>query len=463
MPPQKQRVGRAPGPRPQQPYQAYQQQPYQPQQPYPGSFAAPVRPLPGAPPRVELQKNLARSIAAGHPWLYRDALRVPPGLQTGDTVDLFDHPGPSGRFLARGLYDAESPIALRIFTLDPSEGLDAALIRRRLDRALSVRRQLPELGGDEAEGRTTAFRLCHGEGDFLPGIVVDVYGHVAVVSCDGAAARTLLPGVTEALLSLGRDGLGVTAVYARNQRRSGGGGELLAGSLTDPGAPAAVTSPALTPGELVVFEHGMRFVVDVVSGQKTGLFLDQRENRRLLRRYARGRSVWNGFAYTGGFSIAAALGGASRVVTVDQARPAIEAARRNFAENGVDPSAHEFYADDCFDHLTRAARRGVHYDLVLVDPPSFAKASRDLPTALGAYRELHRLAADVVAPGGLLAAASCSSHVPEREFIGTIEAAAQAARRRAQILEIHGQPADHPTLPAFPEGRYLKFVLLRLD
>lgn len=425
----------------------------------------------GGEARVDLVKNLARSVLAGHPWVYRDALRLSPELRTGDVVDLYDRSGPSGQFLARGLFDAESPIALRLFTLDPSERVDGRLIRARLWQALATRRSVL-LAGDSDEDVTTAFRLCHGEGDFLPGIVVDVYGHVAVVICDGAAARTCLPEVTAALLELGQSaGLGITAVYERNQRRSGGGGELLAGSLavSDAGSSGATprTQPALRSGELLVFEHGMRFIVDVISGQKTGLFLDQRENRRrvrsLVQRLGRGRSVWNGFAYTGGFSIAAALGGAERVVTVDQARPAIESARRNFAENGLDPSAHEFHAEDCFEHLVRAHKRGVHYDLVIVDPPSFAKAHKDLPTALGAYRELHRLALGAVAPGGLLAAASCSSHVAEREFLGTLEAAAQAARRRVRILEVHGQPADHPSLPAFPEGRYLKFVLLRAD
>ena len=295
---------------------------------------------------------------------------------------------------------------------------------------------------------TDAFRLLNGEGDFLPGVVIDRYGPVAVVLFDGAAARALLPGVVAAVKGLGGP-LAITALYERNQRRQGGGGQLLYGEL-----PAA---------ELLVREHGMRFLVDIVQGQKTGLFLDQRENRQLIRRYARGLTVWNGFAYTGGFSLAAALGGASRVVTVDSAGPAIAAAQKNFALNQLDPAAHEFYADDVFVHLQQAAQRQKTYDLVIVDPPSFAPTHKALPTALGAYRELHRLALAAVAPGGLLAAASCSSHVPEAEFLATLTDAAQHARRRLRVLEIHGQPADHPTLPAFPEGRYLKFILARID
>jgi 23S rRNA (cytosine1962-C5)-methyltransferase len=162
----------------------------------------------------------------------------------------------------------------------------------------------------------------------------------------------------------------------------------------------------------------------------------------------------------------AALGGARRVVSVDQAAPALVAARRNFAENGVPPEEHGFFAEDAFTHLQAAAARGQRYDLVIVDPPSFAPTERAVPTALSAYRELHRLAVSIVAPGGLLCAASCSSHVPEAAFLTTLTAPPSRRNdplRRLRILEVHGQPADHPSPPAFPEGRYLKFVLLAVD
>jgi 23S rRNA (cytosine1962-C5)-methyltransferase len=221
--------------------------------------------------------------------------------------------------------------------------------------------------------------------------------------------------------------------------------------------------PESGDGELTVSEHGVRFRVDIINGQKSGLFLDQRENRLRIRRYAHGRSVWNGFSYTGGFSVYAGLGGARRVVSVDRAAPAIEAARRNFALNGLDPNQHGFFSDDVFTHLAAAAARGERHDLVLVDPPSFAPTERSVPTALAAYRELHRLALGIVAPGGLLCAASCSSHVAEPAFLTTLIAAGQSADRRLRLLEVHGQPHDHPSPPAFPEGRYLKFALLAVD
>lgn len=400
-----------------------------------------------APNVARLNRDLARSIAEGHPWLYREAVTVAHALPVGSAVDVVDR---RGRLLGRGLYDPESPIAVRLYTLDPSETVDETLVERRLRRALAIRKSLLSKTKSDGEA-TTGYRLCHGEGDHLPGVVIDLYESAAVVLFDGSAAATLREAVVATLRSLQAE-LGLTCIYERNQRREGGGGRLLHGALPE--------LAGLPRGEVRIREHGMRLLVDIVNGQKTGLFLDQRENRLRVRKLAGGRSVLNGFSYTGGFSIAAALGGARRVVSVDRAAPAIETARRTFADNGLDPAGHEFLAADMFAYLGETPQR---FDLVIVDPPSFAKAARDVPNALAAYRELHRLALNVVERGGLLAAASCSSHVPETDFIATLVSAGERTRRRLRILEIHGQPGDHPTLPAFPEGRYLKFVLLAVD
>lgn len=400
---------------------------------------------PGA--QAQLRRDLERSLRGGHPWLYREALTVPSGLPAGSVLDVCDS---HGQFVARGLYDPASPIAFRAYTLDAAEAVDAALFRRRLARALELRQRL---FASEPE-RTDAFRWCYGEGDFLPGLIVDVYGPVAVLVFDGGErgpARAFRQTIVEIVAELGQ-ALGLCAIYERLQRRAGGGGELLWGKLPGDG-----------DGELTVSEHGVRFHVDVVHGQKSGLFLDQRENRRIIRRYARSRSVWNGFSYTGGFSVCAALGGAKRVVSVDRAGPALAAARRNFALNGLDPAAHGFFTDDAFTHLAAAVARGERHDLVIVDPPSFAPTEKAVPTALAAYRDLHRLALELVAPGGLLCAASCSSHVNESAFLSTLVPTQKQASRPLRILELHSQPADHPTLPGFPEGRYLKFVLLAAD
>jgi 23S rRNA (cytosine1962-C5)-methyltransferase len=385
-------------------------------------------------PRVRLRKDLERSLQKGHPWLYADALDAPKGLETGVTVDVISK---DGKFLARGLYDARSPIAFRVATRDARQPLDAAFVRGRVESALRARR-----GAFDAR-ETDAFRWLNGEGDFLPGVVVDVYAQVAVLRLDGDAARAWRDPVVAALVDVGR-GLGIRWVLERSR---GGKGEPLHGGVP--------------PSPVEIRECGVKFAVDVLQGQKTGFFLDQRENRRALRPYAAGVEVVNLFGYTGGFSLHAALGGATRVTTVDSAAGAIENARVNFQLNGIDPARHGFDCEDAFRWLDRARAEGRTYGLVVVDPPSFAPSERALQKALTAYRDLNALAVSVVAPDGVLAAASCSSHVTSEAFLGVLRDAADKAHRPLRILEVRGQPADHPSLPAFPEGRYLKFVLAR--
>ena len=382
--------------------------------------------------RVRLVKDLARHLRAGHPWVWRDAL-APARAQTGATVEIVDR---GGRFVARGLWDERSPIAVRVYTLDEREPLDDALVRRRLAEALAAR------NGTIDPQTTDSFRWCNGEGDFLPGIVVDLYATVAVVRVDGDAARALLPSVADAVETLGRP-LGVTTVYERARGR----GELLRG-----------VAPLST---VEIREHGVRFAVDVIHGQKTGSFLDQRENRRALRPFADGVEVLNLFAYTGGFSVHAALAGARRVVSVDVAPAAIEAARENFVLNGLNPQKHAFDAEDAFAWLARAREKNQRYGLVIVDPPSFAPSEKARARAIAAYRDLHAAALAVVAPGGILAACSCSSHVTMDDFVGALRDGAVKADRALRLLELRGQPADHPTPPAFPEGRYLKMIIAR--
>jgi len=224
----------------------------------------------------------------------------------------------------------------------------------------------------------------------------------------------------------------------------GAGGEVLRGAV---------------PELVEIGENGARFAVDVRRGQKTGFFLDQRQNRLLLRAHAAGLSVLNLFCYTGGFSVHAALGGAQRVTSVDLAAPAVAAAEDNFRRSGVDPRGHGFVATDAFDFLTRAAADGQRWDLVIVDPPSFAPSEKTRPRALAAYERLAVQALAVTAGDGLLAFASCSSHVSEIDLLGALAQGAQRAGSRLQIRTLLGAASDHPILPAFPEGRYLKFAL----
>jgi 23S rRNA (cytosine1962-C5)-methyltransferase len=212
-------------------------------------------------------------------------------------------------------------------------------------------------------------------------------------------------------------------------------------------------------GEIEVRENGLRFGVDLLRGQKGGLFLDQRDNRALVRTLAPGRRVLNLFGYTGGFSIYAAAGGARATVTVDAAAPAIAAARRNFERNQLALDDAQLVAGDAFAYLERAARAGERFDLVISDPPSFAPSRRALASGLRAYQRLHRLSAAVTAPGGTLCAASCSSHVDRAAFLATVRDGAREAGRRFELRELRGAGPDHPVVPHFPEGDYLKFAV----
>jgi 23S rRNA (cytosine1962-C5)-methyltransferase len=384
--------------------------------------------------RVTLVKDVRRQLERGHPWIYASALKLPPRApEAGALVDVADR---DGRVLARGWFDPGSPIAVRVLA---RAGEDAD-VEARVASACALRASL--------RLPTDALRLLHGEADGLPGLVLDRYRDTGVVRFDGAGAAAFYrPRAAAIAAACARAGFPLARLWARDPDRDERG-EALAGD---------------TPGEVVIAERDARFEVDPVRGQKTGFFLDQRDNRRALGALAAGLDVLNLFSYTGGFSIAAALGGARRVTSVDAARPAVEAGRRNFARSGLDPDAHEHVAADAFAFLAESARAGRRWDLVISDPPSFAPSEKARPRALAAYRELHRAAAAVVAPGGLLAAASCSSHVGEAAFVETVAAGLADAGREGRVLDVRGADGDHPVDPAFPEGRYLKLVLVALD
>jgi 23S rRNA (cytosine1962-C5)-methyltransferase len=380
------------------------------------------------------RRDVARRLRRGHPWVWADSLREPPGgLEAGAVVDVVDG---EGRFVGRGLFDPGSPIAVRIFSRDPGEAVDAALVRRRVAEAAARREAAIDLA------LTDCYRLVHGEADELPGVVVDRYADVAVARFDGAAAATLRAAVAEAALALP----GIGRLIERDDRRA--------------------TSPngAAPRGSLVVRarENGLAFEVDVVQGQKTGLFLDQRDNRALVRAHAAGRRLLNLFAYTGGFTVAAAAGGCRSSLSVDLAAPAIAAARRNLALNGFDGPRHELRAADAFDVLRDERERGRRWDLIVVDPPSFAPRRSALEAALASYRRLNAAVLRLAEPGALVLSCSCSSHVGRRAFLEVLDAAAREARVPVARREVRGAGPDHPVARGFPEGDYLKAVLLEV-
>lgn len=378
-----------------------------------------------APVPVTLAKDLGRALRKGHPWVFRDALEQPPRLPNGSLVELRSR---EGKALGVGYWDATSSIAVRVLEPGPLPDPDATVLDRLRG---ALQRRLDRLD----RGRTNAFRWVHGEADRLPGIHVDLYDDVAVVRYDGAGAPVFY-GDLGARLAVAAKPIDLRAVLDRQS------GERLHGR----GAPK----------KFEVRENGLRFEVSPGVGGKGGLFLDQRENRELVEQRASGKSVLNLFGYTGGFSLYAARGGAKSTDTVDVARPALQIARRNFELNGFSVERAGFHTADAFDFLEEAAGKRRRWDLVVSDPPSFAPNQGSRENARRAYARLHRGAAAVTAPGGLLVAASCSSHFGAKEFLASVEAGARAAGRRFVLEELRGAAFDHPVTAAFPEGDYLK-------
>jgi 23S rRNA (cytosine1962-C5)-methyltransferase len=395
----------------------------------------------GVEARLELQKDLARHLRAGHPWVFKKALARPPkGLPAGAIVDVVE----SDRFVARGYLDPHSAIAVRILSREEGEAIDASFWRRRVARAIALRRELVT--------GTNAYRLVHGESDGLPGVVVDRYDRFAVVKLYSAGLTPWRAELVEALRAEAGD---LAGVFGRD--------EIPRDDDDEGGAPLGrVLFGEAPPERVAIQEHGTKLLVDVRRGQKTGLFLDQRENRRLVRELAKGRpEALNLFSYTGGFSLSAALGGATHVVSSDLDAEALALARENFKLNGLDPADHAFAQGDAFDLLALYKKQGRRFDLVVCDPPAFAKSQKAVEGALAGYASLNRAALQVLAPGGLLVTCSCSARVSAEQFTEAVKEAAFKLRLELALVGETRQPADHPVSLQFREGRYLKALVLR--
>ena len=397
-----------------------------------------IQPRATPPLKLRLARDLVRTLKRGHPWVFADALRQRPVASAGQPAILLDNK--KGREVAHGFYDPDSPLAFRACTLTPGQTPDEVWAHAQLSRAWSLRQTL-------FDDQTTGFRLFNGEGDGLPGLICDVYDDTAVLQLDGPGPQGFwhAPGIAEWVaerLSLG-------CVYYREQAREGGQGRALIGKV--PTAP------------IFFQEHGVTFTADIVHGQKTGFFLDQRENRRRMMGLTTERRVLNGFGYTGGFSVYAGLGGAREVTTVDLAGPALALADHHWQLNHLPPENHQSVKADAFNFFEATARKGQQWEVVIVDPPSFASSKGEVSRAVSAYQKLIAGGSTVTTPDGLLAVASCSSQVDLDTFLAACEIGVSKAKRRATILAVHGQPPDHPTPLAFPEFRYLKFVLMRIE
>lgn len=382
---------------------------------------------------LHLNKPLRKNVVSGHPWLYARNFSALPEAPVGSTVRVLDKDG----FVCWGVYEPQHTIAVRVWSLREDDPPGIASLRLRLETAVRLREKIVPKG---VEG----YRLLNGEGDACPGWAIDRYKDVLVVRSHGEAAVARLPELVEALAGLpGLQPLR-SLVHRRSRGDEGVAYDILAGE---------------SPTPFVCREYDWKMEVDVLEGQKTGWFVDQRENRRTIHEHSRGLKVANIFCYAGGFSLAAALGGASHVTSVDISKPAIASAIRNFSLNGLSESDHEFVAADAFRWMDDAVASQRKFDLLIIDPPSFAPNRRSIHNAGRAYGKLYTAAANLLEPGGLLAASSCSSHVDLEMFRDMVVQALLRQGRRIRFLMERGAGPDHPILPAFPEGRYLKFLL----
>lgn len=390
--------------------------------------------------RVILKRGKEESLLRFHPWIFSGAIAEIEGApEEGDVVDVYTH---EGKWIAVGHIQVGS-IAVRVlsFTQEP---IDAAFWLKRLTVAFELRRSL----GLTDRKDHNIYRLVHGEGDNLPGLVIDVYGHTAVVQAHSVGMHCNRMDIAEALKKVMGDRL--NGIYYKSETTlpfkadiDRGNGYIMGGPSDD------------TP-----LEYGMKMPVDWIAGQKTGLFIDQRENRALLERYSKGRSVLNMFCYTGGFSLAALRGGAKLVHSVDSSARAIELTSGGVEDNFPGDTRHEAFAEDAFKFLDRMDSI---YDLIILDPPAFAKHKDALKHALIGYRRLNQKAMEKIQPGGILFTFSCSQVVNKEQFRTAVFTAAAQAGRSVKILYQLHQPADHPINIFHPEGEYLKGLVLSVE
>ena len=390
---------------------------------------------------IYLKPKKEESLLRFHPWVFSGAIGRMDGQPVeGDWVRVLDH---EGRFLGAGHYQVGS-IAVRILSFSDCEA-DRSWWERRIGRAFRLRQTL----GLVRPGENDTFRLVHGEGDQLPGLVVDVYGETAVMQAHSVGMhqeRQLIAETVQAVVP------GVRHIYYKSEST------LPYKAPIDPQDGYLIGGPA--DGEHLALENGLRFQVDWLRGQKTGFFIDQRDNRSLLEHYATGRSVLNMFCYTGGFSVYALRGGAERVHSVDSSAKAIELTNRNVALNFPGDTRHEAYADDAFKFLQNNREE---YDLIILDPPAFAKHRDAVRNALKGYQRLNAKAIRQIRSGGLLFTFSCSQAVSREQFRLAVFSAAAETGREVRILHQLTQPADHPVNIYHPEGEYLKGLVLWVE
>ena len=394
--------------------------------------------------RLILLPDKERSLFRRHPWVFDASVaRLAGHARTGDTVIVCDTHGTP---LAKAAYSPQSKIRARVWSFAAEETIDHAFFKRRIAAAVARRRALPALAAQQG------LRLIHAESDGLPGVIADRYGDTVVVQLMSAGAEKWRAAIVAGLVQ--------ATACARLYERSDAELRGLEGLPPVTGwrygeAPA---------GEIVIEEHGVRYGVDIIAGHKTGFYLDQRDNRRLLAELSKDKRVLNCFCYTGGFSLQALAGGAASVLSIDSSQPALERARANLALNPQLESARaEWRCANVFEELRKLKAAGETFDLIVLDPPKFAPAAKYAAAASRAYKDINLLGFKLLAPGGLMMTYSCSGGIGIELFQKIVAGAALDAGRQARIVRRLCAAADHPVDLAFPEGEYLKGLLLQAD
>ena len=390
--------------------------------------------------QVVLKPRKARPFFGRHPWVLDSAIdRIEGGPGDGDVVDLVSD---RGEFIARGIFNGRSRIHVRLYTWNPKEALDEAFWLGRLTTACRLR---ADLGYDDPEGAT---RLVFSEGDGLSGLVVDRYADFLVIQVTALAMAVRLPQMAAMLVELTRP----QGIVLRTER------DIVRAEGLD--LSEGLQWGRLPDGPVLIRDHGLRYGVDLGEGQKTGFYLDQRENRVAVAGYLRGRRVLDMFCYTGGFSLTAAQAGAREVLGVDTSQKAVAQAQANAQRNGLDNV--RFESAEAFEMLQSLAADGQRFGAIVLDPPKFARNRASVDEALRAYHRLNRMAVDLLEPGGILATCSCSGHVAREDFFMMLQSVAQQTRRDVQVLEQRGAAPDHPVAVTCPETEYLKCFVCRV-
>lgn len=394
-------------------------------------------------PVIQLAKGKEEAVMRFHPWIFSGAIaKAPEGLQAGDTVSLTDY---KGNVIATGFCETGS-IAVKILSFSDAK-IDEWFFLDKLKKAFSVRQKM----GLTGQPGTNCYRLVHSEGDGLAGLIIDVYGHTAVVQAQTEGMALHINEIARALKLMPESG--ITAIYNKS-----------AEAMSRMGKNDNIVPDGYLLGkhsDEKILENGMRLCVDWEEGQKTGFFLDQRDNRALLKSLTKDAVVLNAFGYTGGFSVAALLGGAKKVVTVDASRKAIALAEKNITANGFDPQQNPCVVADMKEYVVAMPKD--EFDIIILDPPAFAKRHSDKHHAMQGYRFINAEAIRRIAKNGLLFTFSCSQAIDDLTFRNVVTAAAIDTGRNVRILHRLNQPADHPVSIFHPEGAYLKGLVLFVE